>query len=215
MNIQRDISDADLNRLLESERVAVDCEMGGLNPLRDNLYLVQLCDPNKTINIIKTDDWQSAVNLRELFVSAGLVKVFHFAIMDCAFILSHCKVTVQSPYCTKIASKLARTYSGAHSLSSLLEDLLGIKKDKSVQTSFWGREEISKEQVEYAANDVRYLLEVQRSLEEILAAKGKLPSNISYLELNEQCQKFIPTLVHLWINGWDFGKEDINSIFGK
>jgi ribonuclease D len=215
MNIQDDLSDKDLDRLLETKMVAVDCEMGGLNPLRDSLYLIQICDPNKTINVIKSKDWQSAVNLRKFFAAEKLVKVFHFAIMDYAFILNHCKVSVQNPYCTKIASKLARTYTNSHSLASLLEEFLRITKDKSCQTTFWGWDEFSKEQIEYATKDVLYLLEIRQRLECILAAKGNLPSGISFLELNAQCQSFIPTLVHLWINGWDFGKEDPNSIFGK
>jgi len=215
MNIQRDLSDADLERLLQAKTVAVDCEMGGLNPHRDSLYLVQLCDPYENVHIIRTKDWQSAVNLRALFANPGLVKVFHFAIMDCAFILKHCKVSVQNPYCTKIASKLARTYANTHSLSGLLEEILGVVLDKTCQKSFWGWEEISDEQLAYAANDVRYLLEVRRRLEDILAAKNGLPTGISYLELNAQCQAFIPALVHLWVNGWDIGKEDPILVFGK
>jgi ribonuclease D len=215
MNIQRDLSDDELNRLLEAKIVAVDCEMGGLNPYRDSLYLIQLCDPNGTVNIIKTRDWLSATNLKELFVSVGVMKVFHFAIMDCGFILNHCKVSIQNPYCTKIASKLARTYSNTHSLSSLMEDFLKVKPDKTCQTSFWGWDEISKEQKEYAENDVRHLLTIRQRLEEILAVKGMLPTGISYLEMNTLCQGFIPSLVHLWVNGWDFGKEDPNSVFGR
>jgi ribonuclease D len=215
MNFQPDLTDVDLNRLVEAKIVAVDCEMGGLNPYRDSLYLVQLCDPNGTVNFIKTRNWLSATNLKELFASTDVKKVFHFAIMDCGFILNHCKVLIQNPYCTKIASKLARTNSNTHSLRAILEDLLRVTPDKTLQTSFWGWDEITKEQLEYAANDVRYLLTIRQRLEEILTVKGMLPTGISYIDMNTLCQGFIPSLVHLWVSGWDFGKEDPNSIFGK
>ena len=215
MNIQPDLTDEDLERLSTTSAVAVDCEMGGLNPHRDLLYLVQLCDENDKIYIIRTDDWDRAVNLKRLFTLASLTKVFHFAIMDCAFILCHCHISVESAYCTKIASKLARTYTSTHSLTNLLEDMLGVKIEKKLQTSFWGNEEISQAQLEYAANDVRYLLGIRQKLETMLQLKGTLPSGTSYMELNAHCQAIIPDLVHLWLNGWDFGKEDINSIFGR
>jgi ribonuclease D len=215
MDIQNDLSDQDLERLLESKIAAVDCEFGGLNPHRDQLYVVQLCDRNKTINVIKTSDWERAGNLKKLFLSQDVTKVFHFAVMDCAFILSHCKVVVAKPYCTKIASKLARTYTSSHSLNSLMEEFYGITKVKSIQTSFWGWAELSEEQKDYAVKDVIYSLGIKENLEKILSAKGNLPTGMSYSELNTLCQGFITTLVTLWMNGWDFGLEDPNSVFGK
>jgi len=212
--IQSDLSPADMERILQSDMIAVDCEMGGLNPHRDLLYLVQISDQNNTPNLIKTQHWEQAENLKSILTNKKITKIFHFAIMDCAFLNRYMSINVESAYCTKIASKLARTYSNSHSLSALLEDLLGLTKDKKAQTSYWGRQVISQEQIEYAINDVKHLVSVKKELENILEDKGTLPTGMTYVELNRQCQQFIPTLTHLWLNGWDFGKEDSESVFG-
>jgi ribonuclease D len=94
-------------------------------------------------------------------------------------------------------------------------ELFNVKIDKQMQTSFWGDEDISEERREYLISDCRYLLDLKHTLEEIMDKKGILPTGISYRELNQNCQAFIPTLVHLWVNGWDFGKEDRDSVFGR
>jgi ribonuclease D len=213
--IKKDLSKSDVARISESKIIAVDCEMAGLNPHRDPLYLVQICDRDRIVNIVKTRNWLKAVNLQKVLCDPNITKVFHFAIMDCGFILKQLHVLVQSVYCTKIASKIARTYASSHSLSSLLEELLGIVVDKKQQTTFWGKDQITPEQLDYAVNDIKHLLEIKERLELIMREKGALPTGISYCELNNKCQECIPVLVHLWVNGWDFGKEDPVSIFGR
>jgi ribonuclease D len=135
--------------------------------------------------------------------------------MDCAFLFTKVHQQVVNAYCTKIASKISRTYSSSHSLSSIVGELFNVKIDKQMQTSFWGDEDISEERREYLISDCRYLLDLKHKLEEIMDKKGSLTTGISYRELNQNCQAFIPTLVHLWVNGWDFGKEDQDSVFGR
>lgn len=210
-----DLLESDVMRIKKSKAVALDIETAGLNPHRDSLYLTQVCDQDGVIDFVNTKDWQAAHNLRSVLTDSAIVKVFHFAIMDCGFILKNLGVLPQNLYCTKIASKIARTYAPAHKLTVLVEEMMGVTLDKKQQSTFWGREPLTAEQLEYAANDVKYLLEIKAQLDDILVQKGMLPTGISYIELNRKCQAFIPTLVHLWLNGWDFAKEDQASIFGR
>lgn len=210
-----DISPEDDLRLQEKGIVAIDCEMAGLNPLRDPLYIIQLCDPDENIQIIKNRNWIDAVNLRRMFSNPRITKVFHFAIMDCAFLLTNLGIQVESPYCTKIASKIARTYSSSHSLSSIVEELFEIKLDKKLQTSFWGGYELNANQLDYISGDVTFLLRIKAKLDGIIDIKGVLPTGISYQNFNLDCQRMIPTLVQAWVNGWDIGKENPDLLFGR
>lgn len=213
--LQTDLSFEDVERISKAKTIAVDCEMGGLNPHRDQLYLVQIADSEHKVNLMRSNHWPQAENLKRILSDENIVKVFHFAIMDCAFLNINLSIKVRNPYCTKIASKLARTYSDSHSLKNLLDDLLGQTMDKKSQTSFWGRQKLSQEQLQYAINDTYYLIEIKHELETILEEKGMLATGITYSDLNLHCQQFIPTLVHLWLNGWDFGKEMPESLFGR
>jgi ribonuclease D len=212
--LKEDLSEVDLARLSAAHTVALDCEMTGLNPNRDLLCLVQLSDGADPTLILKTQDWSKADNLRALLVDPAVTKIFHFAIMDCGFLLKYLGVMPVNAYCTKIASKLARTYSPEHGLSALVSELLEIDMDKTQQTTFWGGDSLSERQLQYAGRDVAYLIEIRERLESILKKKGTLPTGITYKELNLKCQAFIPYLTHLWVNGWDFGREDRSSVFG-
>jgi ribonuclease D len=213
--IKNDLLESDVERLRKSRIVGIDTETGGLIPNRDRLYLMQICDNDGVIDIIQTDHWENARNLRMVLMDPAIQKVIQFAVMDCAFILTYLGLLPANVYCTKIASKIARTYSSSHSLSALISDLVGITLDKKQQTTFWGKTQLTPEQIEYASNDVKYLIGVHTQLENILAQKGLLPTGISYTDLNKACQSCIPTLVHIWMNGWDFGKEDPQLIFGR
>jgi ribonuclease D len=214
-NIKDDLLEADVERLKKSKVIAVDTETAGLIPNRDRLYLMQICDTGGVVDIIRTDQWENTTNLRRVLVDPEIIKVIQFAVMDCAFILEYMGIMPVGVYCTKIASKIARTYSSNHSLAGLIEDLLGIPLDKKQQTTFWGKAQLTAEQIKYASNDVKYLIEARNRLEIILAEKGLLSTGMSYVELNKACQSFIPTLVHIWMNGWDFGKEEPQLIFGR
>jgi len=156
-----DLSQSDVTRIRKSKAVALDTETAGLNPHRDSLFLIQICDRDGVIDFVKTQDWQAAHNLHSVLTDPAIVKVAHFAIMDCGFILKNLGVLPQNFYCTKIASKIARTYAPAHNLTCLVEEMMGVTLDKKQQITFWGREPLTAEQLEYAANDVKYLLEIK------------------------------------------------------
>jgi ribonuclease D len=211
--VQPDLTDQDLDRLRQSEAVAIDTEMTGLNPKRDLLCLVQVCDHDGLVSFLRTPDWTQATNLKALLQDQAVKKIFHYALMDCSFMLQYTGVEPVNLYCTKIASKIARTYSPDHGLARLVNELLDMKLDKTQQTSFWLAPELSQAQLKYAANDVMWLNELRAELESIMDKKGQLPSGLTYRELNERCQDFLPTLIQLFLNGWDVGQGDRNAIF--
>jgi ribonuclease D len=212
--LQEDLSADDLDRLLGSRTIAVDTELTGLNPNRDLLCLVQIAAAERNASFIKTRNWMECANLKRLLIDPAVVKIFHFALADCSFLLTNLGVIVQGAYCTKIASKIARTYSPEHSLGVLVKEFFRQELDKSQTSTDWLRDDLTPEQLKYAANDVLYLIDLKRELEAILARKGNLPTGQTYAELNARCQAFIPNLVQLSVNGWDFGREDRNSVFG-
>ncbi len=217
LTVSEDLDQENYDKLLQSGSIAVDCEMTGLNPYRDRLCLVQICDKDGKVYLVRNEQWHAAKVLKAVMADPQITKVFHFAIMDCAFILKNFDVDVKHPYCTKIASKLARTYTDEHSLASIVKELMSIEMSKNEQSTFWFAEELTSKQLAYAANDVRYLLEIRERLEAMLVRKGTLPTGITFSHLNNECQNFIPTLVHLWVNGWDFGREERSAamIFGR
>lgn len=210
---QTDLSENDVQRIRQARIIGVDTETTGLDIYRDVLAIVQISDRDKNTNLIKTDNWNEAPNLRKVLESAEIVKVFHFAAYDCSMLSRHLNIQVANPYCTKIASKIARTYSGNHSLEGIVEEFFQIKLDKTQQTSFW-MGDISKEQKRYLLTDVTFLIEIKKRLESILIKKGLLPTGKSYLQLNSDCQAFIPTLVDLWRNGWIVSGDERKSVFG-
>jgi ribonuclease D len=211
--LQEDLDPAQLAHFRQLGVAGVDTEMTGLLPFRDRLCLVQVSAQDGTTVLVKTQQWDKAHNLKTLLQDDQVIKVFHFAIMDCAFLLRYLQAPVANAYCTKIASRIARTYSPNHSLATLLEELYDIKLDKAQRSTDWCRAELSSAQMQYAANDSIWLVDLRNKLEEILASRGKLETGITFSELNQSCQQFIPTLAHLWVNGWDFGREDGKSVF--
>lgn len=211
ISVTQDLTTADLDRLLAQPEVAMDTETLGLNPLRDRVCLLQICDRNGTVNLVRSHDWRQAENIK-VFLSSAVTKVFHHAVFDCSMLLAQTGVEVGHPYCTKIASKIARTYSNSHSLASIVQELLNVELPKKMQTSDWlGK--LTPEQVEYAANDVRHLLKVKHLLEAKLELRGTLPTGLSFTELNVRCQSMIPTLVQLKLNGWTFEEAGASNVF--
>ena len=208
-----DLREEDLRQIREGGIVAVDTETTGLNPHRDTLCLVQLCDSQGNVFFVKNKEWHNSPNLKILLSDDKVTKVFHFALFDCTMLLQHLDIETRNIYCTKIASKIVRTYSPEHSLSSLVLELLDMKLDKSQQSTDWFAESLTDKQLTYAANDVLWLVQTKSILDHKIKERGFLPSGLSYYELNLRCQAFIPTLIHLWLNGWDFGNENRASIF--
>ncbi|TAF51494.1 MAG: ribonuclease D [Oscillatoriales cyanobacterium] len=188
----RDLSPEMLDRYLKASDIAVDTETMGLNPLRDRLCLVQLCDPEGETSVIRIERGQtSAPNLKQLLEASHSTKIFHFARFDLATLRHHLGIYVAPMFCTKVASKLARTYTDRHGLKSLVSELTGVELDKTAQSSDWGNaHHLTHEQLSYAANDVRYLIGVKQTLVMMIDREERL-------ELLTQCFDVVPTLVTL------------------
>ena len=188
----RDLSPSLLERYLSADAIAVDTETMGLNPLRDRLCLVQLCDTEGYSSAIRIERGQTnAPNLQKLLEIRSILKIFHFARFDLATLRHHLDIEVAPVFCTKIASKLARTYSPRHGLKELVKEIAGIELDKSAQSSDWGNvHDLSNEQLAYAANDVRYLHELSKRLTLMLQREGRW-------HLAEECFQCLPTFIRL------------------
>lgn len=188
----RDLSAELLAQYLQADAIAVDTETMGLLPQRDRLCLIQLCNPQGQVAVIRIAKGQKdAPNLKQLLEAPGITKVFHFARFDVAQLQYHLDIRVNPIFCTKIASKLARTYTPRHGLKELVQELEQVELDKSAQSSDWGNAaNLSEQQLRYAANDVRYLLSVRKKLTAMLEREERW-------ELAQQCFQCLPVLVNL------------------
>ena len=187
-----DLDSASLDRYMSSIAIAIDTETMGLVLGRDRLCLVQLCDDSGFVTTIRIAKGQTAApNLQKLLTAREITKVFHYARFDVAQFKVTFGIETAPIFCTKIASKLARTYTGSHGLKSLVAELTGAELDKRAQSSDWGNaENLSPQQYDYAANDVRYLLEVKEKLTTMLQREGRE-------QLAQQCFQSIPVFVAL------------------
>ena len=187
-----DLPDGILSHYLNAEAIAVDTETMGLLPQRDRLCLVQLCDPEGRVTVVRIARGQNdAPNLKQLMEAADVLKVFHFARFDVATLRYHLGIQVAPIFCTKIASKLARTYTNRHGLKELVQELEQVELDKSAQSSDWGNAAIlTDKQLRYAANDVRYLLSVRHKLIDMLKREERW-------ELAQASFECLPTIVSL------------------
>ncbi|BAZ84439.1 ribonuclease D [Dolichospermum compactum] len=188
----RDLSDEILAEYLKSPAIAVDTETMGLLPGRDRLCLVQLCNPEGQVTAIRIARGQTvAPNLKVLMEATDIVKVFHFARFDIATLRQNLDIIVQPIFCTKIASKLARTYTNRHGLKDVVLELEKVELDKSSQCSDWGNaSNLSDAQLSYAANDVRYLLSVREKLTTMLEREERW-------QVAQECFQVLPTIVTL------------------
>lgn len=177
-------------------RVAIDCETMGLNPHRDRLCLVQLSGGDGNAHLVQIDKTQTqAPNLCAMLVDPKVLKVFHYGRFDIA-VLQHRFGAVAAPvYCTKIASKLIRTYTDRHGLKNLVQELLKKDISKQQQSSDWGAEELTKEQQNYAASDVLYLHALKDELDIRLKREGRM-------DIAQACFDFLPTRATLDLAGW-------------
>ena len=179
------------------QEVAVDTETMGLNPLRDRLCLVQLSAGDGTCHLVQfTGGGYDAPNLKAMLASPEVTKLFHFARFDLAMIQRHLGVVCQPVYCTKVASKLARTFTDRHSLRDLCRELLGVELSKQQQSSDWGAATLSEEQLRYAATDVLYLHRLKTLLDEMLEREGRR-------DLAQACFDFLPSRAALDLAGWN------------
>ena len=182
--------------LLLGDAVAIDTEAMGLNPHRDRLCLVQLSRGDGDAHLVQlAPGCYEAPNLKRLLADPGILKLFHFARFDLAMIYRYLGVMARPLYCTKIASRLARTFTDRHGLRDLCKDLLGVDLKKEQQSSDWGAASLSEDQLRYAASDVRYLHALRLRLDEMLAREGRT-------ELARRCFDFLPARALLDLEGW-------------
>lgn len=188
----QDLDATTLTAYLQSEAIAVDTETMGLLPQRDRLCLIQICNPQGQVTAIRIHKGQTtAANLKTLMEATEILKVFHFARFDVATLQYNLNIAVQPIFCTKIASKLARTYTNRHGLKDVVLELEKVELDKSAQCSDWGNAiNLSEAQLNYAANDVRYLLNIQQKLTAMLHREERW-------ELAQKCFQVLPTIVTL------------------
>ena len=176
--------------------VAIDCETMGLNPHRDRLCLVQLSGGDGDAHLVQiTPEQNDAPNLKALLADAQVLKLFHFGRFDIAVMYHRFGVLASPVWCTKIASKLVRTYTDRHGLKYLLADLLGIDISKMQQMSDWGAPEITSAQRDYAASDVLYLHQLKAALDGMLDREGRA-------EMAQACFDFLPMRAKLDLAGW-------------
>ena len=176
--------------------VAIDCETMGLNPMRDRLCLVQLSGGDGNAHLVQIAPGDApAPNLTALLADTGTLKLFHFGRFDIAVLLHRFGVLTGPVYCTKIASKLVRTYTDRHGLKHLLQELLGVDISKLQQSSDWGADELSAAQLDYAASDVLYLHDLKARLDKMLAREGRA-------EVARACFDFLPERARLDLLGW-------------
>ncbi|CEJ16076.1 Ribonuclease D [bacterium YEK0313] len=176
--------------------VAIDTETLGLIPQRDRLCVVQLSPGDGTADVVQIRPGQpKPANLMALLTDPGIVKLFHFARFDIAVMKHAFGVTTAPVYCTKIASRLVRTYTDRHGLKDLTRDLLGLDISKAQQSSDWAAETLSPAQLDYAASDVLHLHALKDRLDAMLAREGRTA-------LAEACFRFLPTRADLDLAGW-------------
>jgi ribonuclease D len=181
--------------------VAIDTETLGLKPHRDRLCLVQLSAGDNIAHLVQLDgkDW-SAPRLKALLSDPAVLKIFHFGRFDIAMLEQHLGVQTEPVYCTKIASKLARTYTDRHGLKDLCAELLGVDLSKQQQSSDWGADKLTDQQKHYAASDVLYLHALKTKLDAMLVREGRM-------EAAQACFRFLPERARLDLAG--FEDEDI------
>ncbi|UGA43004.1 ribonuclease D [Bradyrhizobium quebecense] len=189
----------DLSRYTDS--VAIDTETMGLHPHRDRLCVVQMSNGDGTADVIQIPKGHTdSPNLKALLANPAITKIFHFARFDVAVLYNTFGVMPAPVYCTKIASRLARTYTDRHGLKDLVREVLNVELSKQQQSSDWGAQSLSEAQLAYAASDVLHLHALRDKLNVMLAREGRT-------DLAQACFDFLPTRARLDLDGWE--AEDI------
>lgn len=176
--------------------IAVDTEAMGLNPVRDALCVVQISSGDGTAHVVQLTRDYDCPNLKALMADPGVLKIFHFARFDVAMMQKWLGITCAPIWCTKIASKLARTYTDRHGLKDVTREIVGVSMDKSQQSSDWGAESLSDQQLHYAASDVLHLHKIREGLLAMLEREGRV-------ELAQACFDFLPVRAELDLKGWE------------
>lgn len=188
-------ADLDLGQI-----IAVDTEAMGLSPMRDALCVVQISSGDGSAHVVQLTREYDCPNLKALMADAKVLKIFHFARFDIAMMQKWLGITCAPVWCTKIASKLARTYTDRHGLKDVSREIAGINMDKAQQSSDWGADTLSDAQLQYAASDVLHLHEIRAGLSVMLEREGRTA-------LAQSCFDFLPVRAALDLQGW--GDNDI------
>ena len=185
------------NNLNLGKIIAIDTETMGLDYKRDPLCLVQISSGNEEVHLVQINRKTfKADNLKKILEDNDIKKIFQFARFDLAVLKYYLKADINNVYCTKIASKIGRTYTDKHGLKDLCKELLNIELSKQMQSSDWGSETLTEQQVNYAASDVLYLHKIKEELDKILIRENRM-------ELAEHCFKFLKHRVTLDLAGWN------------
>ena len=189
---RKDLDEESTKRFSKKMALAIDSEAMGLIHGRDRLCLIQICDDEDNVACIKIDQGQNkAPRLQSLMENKSIEKVFHYARFDVAALASNLNIEVTPIFCTKIASKIGRTYSPRHGLKEVVSELVGVELDKQAQSSDWGLvEELSEKQLEYAANDVRFLLAAKTKLKNMLIREKRW-------DITKRCFECLPVICEL------------------
>jgi ribonuclease D len=183
--------------------VAIDTEAMGLDPRRDRLCVVQLSPGDGSADVVQIAAGQKdAPNIKKLLADKSILKIFHYARFDIGILYHALGVMAEPVYCTKIASRLARTYTDKHGLKDLARDILGIDLSKQQQLTDWGAGELTEAQISYAATDVLHLHAIKEKLDAVLAREHRA-------QLAQACFRFLPDRVRLDLAGW--AEQDIFS----
>ncbi len=185
------------NNLNLGKIIAIDTETMGLDYKRDPLCLVQISSGNEEVHLVQINRKTfKADNLKKILEDNDIKKIFQFARFDLAVLNYYLKADINNVYCTKIASKIGRTYTDKHGLKDLCKELLNVELSKQMQSSDWGSETLTEQQVNYAASDVLYLHKIKEELDKILIRENRM-------ELAEHCFKFLKPRVTLDLAGWN------------
>lgn len=196
--VKGDLPDHMLEEFSHCDELGLDCEMMGLNPYRDRLCLIQVGTVGGACALIQVDEAAGAPKLKSLLENEKIVKIFHYARMDCLFLKVRLKIETRNIFCTKLASRIARTYTDRHGLKEVVRDLIGDQMDKTNQCTDWGRPELTPSQLKYAEGDIKYLFQMKKVLVEIVDRENRR-------ELLTKALEFLPTRIELD----RFGYEDI------
>ncbi len=205
-NMVSDIPHDLLQLYLSKSEIAIDTELHGLRLYRDEVCLVQICDDNNKVCLVKPNTKNPPENLKKLLTATSVIKIFHFALTDIAFLKTSLGIEVAPFRCTKVMSKIIRTYTSKHGLKDLSQEILGLEMEKEQQQTNWAQSDLSGKQLEYAANDVLHLVGIYRKLKEMIENRQPLSTGATTEELNDKAQAMLPSLVDLIIHG--YGDKD-------
>ena len=205
-SITSDIPDNLLELYLSKQEIAIDSEIHGLRLYRDEVCLIQICDDKKNVCLVKPDTNKVPPNLKQLLTDSGVTKIFHFAISDVSFIKTSLDIEVTPFCCTKVMSKLIRTYTQGHGLKDLSLELLGHEINKEQQQTNWSKTNLTQKQLEYAAKDVLDLIQIYKKLSQMMDNRPPLSTGTTIRKLNIKAQSMLPGLVELLIHG--YGDKD-------